>query len=285
MLFSVNTFMWTPSFSEADLPVLERIKAWGADEVEIARSDMEAFPVLAIRREVERLGLGCTLSASPPSPELSLIHPDAACRRDALAHLRRVIGVASELGARVLAGPLYAQVGWFTGARPSPDQLGWVADALASVGDELEAAGLDLAVEAMNRFESFFLPTAAQGVRLCKAVSHPRVGLLLDTAHMVIEEKSLADAIRTAGRWLKHMQTPDNDRGTPGAGDLIDWAALFGALRGIGYDKACAIESFPFQDHAAAAKLWTWRDFAPSPDDLARDGLAFLRRAQARAAA
>lgn len=285
MRFSVNTFMWTAAFSEADLPLLERIKAWGADEVEIARSDLDGLPTAAIRRELERLDLSCTLSASPPTPELSPIHDQADCRRAATDHLRRAVQVASDLGARVLAGPHYASVGWFTGLRPTAQQFRWAVEAFQAVGPELDAAGLDLAIETMNRFESFFLATAEAGVRLCEAVGHPRVGLLLDTAHMVIEEKSIPDAIVTAGPWLKHMQTPDSDRGTPGEGTVIDWTGLFRALHAIGYDGACAIESFPFEDPKAAAKVWCWRDFAASPDALARDGLPFLRRSQREALA
>ena len=281
MRFSVNTFMWTPAFAEADLPLLEQIKDWGADEVEIARSDLDEFPIAPIRRELERLGLSCTLSASPPTTELSLIHDDPDCRRRAIGHLRRAIDIAAELGARLLVGPLYARVGWFTGARPTTDQFRWAVEAFQAVGDALDAAGLELALETMNRFESFFLPTAAEGVRLCEAVGHSKVGLLLDTAHMVIEEKSLSQAVRTAGRWLKHMQTSDSDRGTPGEGAIIDWSGLFRALDEVGYDGACAIESFPTRNEQAAANVWAWRDFAASPEALARDGVAFLRRAQA----
>ncbi len=285
MRFSVNTFMWTPSFSEADIPLLEQIKAWGADEVEIARSNIDAFPTVPIRRELKRLGLSCTLSASPPTAELSPIHPDPDCRRAAIEHLRKAMNVAAELGARLLVGPLYANVGWFTGARPTKDQFRWAVEAFQVIGDQLDAVGLELALEAMNRFESFFLPTAVEGVRLCEAIGHSRIGLLLDTAHMVIEEKSLPQAVRTAGRWLKHMQTPDSDRGTPGKGAIIDWLGLFRALDEVGYDGACAIESFPTRNEQAAAKVWAWRDFAASPEALARDGVAFLRRAQAEAVA
>ena len=189
--------------------------------------------------------------------------------------------MAHELGATILAGPLYAHVAWFTGSRPTPDQFEWAVEAFRALGPDLDAAYIDLAIEPMNRFESFFLPTAAEGVRLCEAVAHPRVGLMLDTAHMAIEEKDPLAAIRTAGRWLKHMQTPETDRGTPGSGRLIDWPGLFRTLDEIGYSGGCAIESFAFQEPDVAAKTWAWRDFASSPEALARDGLSFLRRAYA----
>ncbi len=74
------------------------------------------------------------------------------------------------------------------------------------------------------------------------------------------------------------MQTSENDRGTPGTGCVIDWPGLFRTFREIGYPGGCAIESFAFQDPEISSRTWCWRDLAPSPDVLARDGLSFLRR-------
>ncbi len=278
MFFSVNTFMWTDCFTEQHLPLLARIKNWGADGVEIACSRLADLPVASIRAELDRLGLGCTLSASPPSPEQSPIHHDPDARRAGVTWLRQAIEVAARLGATTLAGPLYAHVGWFTGERPTLAQFGWAIAAFAAIGADLDTAGVDLAIEPMNRFESFFLPTAAEGISLCEAVGHPRVGLLLDVAHMAVEEKDPLAAIRAAGPWLKHMQTSETDRGTPGTGRLIDWPGLFHTLATIGYQGGCAIESFPFHVPELAAATWSWRDFAVSPEALAQAGIAFLRR-------
>jgi D-psicose/D-tagatose/L-ribulose 3-epimerase len=283
MLFFVNTFMWTGAFRERHLPILESLKDWGADGVEIACSDFEKLPTAAIRRQLERTGLGCTLSSSPPAAELSLIHHEPEARRAALAYLRDAVRVAGDLGATLLVGPLYAHVAWFTGARPTPEQFKWAVDGFHALSRDLESAGLCMAIEPMNRFEAFFLPTASEGVRLCEAVASERIGLMLDTAHMVIEEKDLNAAVRTAGGWLFHMQTSENDRGVPGSGRIIDWDALFSTLREIGFDGGCAIESFPFHEAETAARTWCWRDLAASPEDIARDGLTFLKAAHRRA--
>ncbi len=278
MFLSINTFMWTDCFTAQHLPLLARFKDWGADGVEIACSRLEDLPVASIRAELDRLGLVCTLSASPLSPEQSPIHNDPGSRRAGLAWLRQAIELAGRLGATALAGPHYAHVGWFTGARPTAAQFGWAVEAFTAVGADLDLAGVDLAIEPMNRFESYFLPTATEGVRLCKAVGHPRVGLLLDVAHMAVEEKDPLEAIRIAGPWLKHMQTSETDRGTPGTGRLIDWPGLFRTLASIGYEGGCAIESFPFHVPELAGATWSWRDFAASPEALAQAGIAFLRR-------
>ncbi len=283
MNFLVNTFLWTNAFGERHLPLLEDFKRWNADGVEFAASKLGDFPLATVRRELERLELLCTLCVAPPSVEQSLIHDDPAARRAAVRYLRDAIELAAGLGARIVAGPVYAHVAWFTGARPTEEQFAWAVEGLQEIVPDLDAAGVDLAIEPMNRFETFFLSTAADGVRLCEAIGHRRVGLTLDTAHMVIEEKDPLAALRTAGRWLKHMQTPESDRGTPGSGRLIDWPQLFRVLAAIDYRGDCAIESFAFQEPEVAARTWCWRDLAASPDALARDGLAFLRSTHAAA--
>ncbi|MBB3695222.1 sugar phosphate isomerase/epimerase [Sphingomonas sp. BK580] len=284
MFFALNTFIWSPRLELADLPLLERAKTLGADLVEIQRSGFDDFPVDAVRRELERLGLECTLSASPTSPEACVVADRPEHRRAGVTYLRDAIAAARDLGARLLVGPLYAPPWWFTGMRSTDAQWEWAAEGFAAVATDLHASGVEMAIEPLNRFETFFLNTAEQGVRLCEAVDDPNVGLLLDTAHMVVEEKDIASAIWLAAPWLKHLHLPENDRGTPGTG-LIDWNSLFDAVVRSGYAGGCAIETFPFPAPELAMRTRTWRDLADTSDDLARSGLTFLRRSYAEAVA
>src|SRR5438876_759926 len=75
------------------------------------------------------------------------------------------------------------------------------------------------------------------------ALDSDALGLLLDTYHMNIEEKSPADAIRLAGERLVHVHASASDRGTPGA-DHLDWPAIAESLRAVEYDGPLCIESF-----------------------------------------
>ena len=59
-------------------------------------------------------------------------------------------------------------------------------------------------------------------------VDHPACGMLLDTFHMNIEERSLGDAIRAAGARLGHFHTCENDRGAPGSGH-VPWEEVAAA--------------------------------------------------------
>ncbi|MCS7040952.1 MAG: sugar phosphate isomerase/epimerase, partial [Caldilineales bacterium] len=98
----------------------------------------------------------------------------------------------------------------------------------------------------------------------------------LDTFHMNIEEKSLGEAIRAAGPRLKHFHACENDRGAPGSGH-VPWNDVAEALRAIGYEGPVVIESFTAKVKSIARAAAIWRALAPTQDDLARDGLAFLR--------
>src|SRR5207302_8893891 len=102
------------------------------------------------------------------------------------------------------------------------------------VGDLLTSSDVTLAIEPLNRFETFFLNTAADAAALCREVGHPRVGASFDTFHSNIEDKNLPAAVRTLGPYLKFVQTSENERGTPGSGH-VDWDGVLAALREVGY--------------------------------------------------
>jgi D-psicose/D-tagatose/L-ribulose 3-epimerase len=95
---------------------------------------------------------------------------------------------------------------------------------------------------------------------------------------MNIEERSFGGALRLAGDRLFHLQVCGNDRGAPG-GDLTPWDEVFSTLREIGYQGILGIESFSADNATIARAASIWRPLARTQDDLALDGLAFLRAA------
>ena len=98
-------------------------------------------------------------------------------------------------------------------------------------------------LEPLNRFETDFINTCDQGLKLLKAVGSKALTLHLDTFHMNIEEKNQAEAIRKAGKLLGHFHACGSDRGTPG-NDHIDWKPIAKALKEIRYQGDVVIESF-----------------------------------------
>src|SRR5690606_17295892 len=110
------------------------------------------------------------------------------------------------------------------------------------------------------------------------AIDSPAVKLLLDTFHMNIEEKSLPAAIHRAGKRLGHFHACGSDRGTPG-GDHTDWAGIAAALKAIDYRGDVVIESFTPDVKVIARAAAIWRTIEPRRDDIAVNGLKFLRKA------
>ncbi len=276
MKFGVNTFLWTASFSVADLPLLPRIKAAGFDSVEVSLFRPEEFPAAAIRRGAEENELKVTV-CSVLTGGLNMLSDDAAVRARTRSHMEDTAKAAAEAGVRVVAGPLYAPVGYLPGRRRTDDEWKQVVDTYQAIGPVLEDTGVTIAIEPLNRFETFFLNTAEDAVRLCDEIDHAHVGILFDTFHANIEEKNIAEGYRTVARHLKHVHTCENDRGIPGTGH-VDWPGVFRALREIGYDGQHTIESFGFALGEISAAASIWRDVAPTPESIAFEGIRFLRQ-------
>jgi D-psicose/D-tagatose/L-ribulose 3-epimerase len=275
MRFGINTLLWTAGFERSDLSLLPRIKQAGYDGVEIALFNFTDFPAADVRRVAEGLGLK-TILCSALSGDSSIITDDSVVRNRTLAFLRDGARVAAELGADRFVGPFVSAVGLKRGRRRTEDEWKRAIEALQSLGDTLAEHEVTLAVEPLNRFETYALNTAADGAILCEAVGHPNVGILYDTFHGHIEEKDTGDAIRLLGKHLKHVHSCENDRGTPGSGQ-VRWDKVFAALHEIGYDGWLVIESFGPNIPAIAAAACVWRDVAPTPESIMTGGIEFLK--------
>jgi D-psicose/D-tagatose/L-ribulose 3-epimerase len=279
MKFGVNTFIWGAAFGPSDFHLLPAIKANGFDGVEVPILDPRTFDASAVGRELDRMGLERTAVTTVPGGT-SLASSDAGIRQQASTHLEAAITAASDAGAKILAGPMYTPVGYLTGVRRTSEEWKWTVDSWQRLGPAVHAAGIEIAIEPLNRFETYFLNTAAGAAQLCEDIGDPAIGILLDTFHANIEEKSIGDAVRQAAPHLKHLHTCENDRGTPGSGHVA-WQEFFSAVRAIGYDRWLTIESFGFSLGPLSAAAAIWRDLAPTPESIAFSGVKFLR-AQAR---
>jgi D-psicose/D-tagatose/L-ribulose 3-epimerase len=276
MKFGVTTYIWTVEFNLSHLSLLPRIKEGGFDGLEMPLFHPKGFPAAEIRRGVEAYGLECTVSVVL-TDGMSLISEDPEVRRKTHNHLVDTIQVAAEAGARIIAGPVYSPVGYLTGRRRTTDEWNRAVEGYQLLADTLAANGVTLAIEPLNRFETYFLNTAADATALCDQVGHPNVGILFDTFHANIEEKDIAAGYRTVGRHLKHVHACENDRGTPGSGH-VEWNEVFQALRDLHYDGWLVIEGFSFALGELSTAACLWRDIEVTPEVIAFEGVKFLRR-------
>jgi D-psicose/D-tagatose/L-ribulose 3-epimerase len=176
---------------------------------------------------------------------------------------------------------MYAPVGYLPGRRRTEDEWKRAVEAWQQLTPWLEQHSVTAAIEPLNRFETFFLNTAADAARFCDEVAHPNVGILFDTFHANIEEPDIAAGYSTLGRHLKHVHTCENNRATPGSGH-VEWREVFQVLQELRYDGWLTIESFNSNLPEIAAATAIWRDLATPPESIAFEGIHFLKRMAAQ---
>jgi len=275
MKTGVNLMLWTGSFSRNDIPLIAKVKKLGFDSVELPLFNLEIVDIPATRKALADSGLGCT--ACTVIVKGSLISETASQRQAATDHLLSVLEMSKELGVEAIAGPLYSPVGYLCGRGRNEAEWKNAVKGLRKVADRAEKLDIRLGVEPLNRFETYFLNLCEDAVKLVKEVASSHVGILYDTFHANVEEKDPVAALRKCGKHLFHVHTCENDRGIPGSGH-VPWDATMATLKTMKYKGYCTIESFvpAIKELAAAAAIW--RPLAKDGDDLARNGLKFLKR-------
>jgi len=279
MKFGVSLWLWTsPVTNEVIEKYAPKIAELGFDTVELPIEDPASLDCKRARKAIEDSGLTLTTCAAMGGGR-DLIHPDKSVRDQGLQYMKDSLDAAEKLGATLFVGPLASEVGrlWQSDDKQRKEETELLVKQLREVAEYAEKKNIVICLEALNRFETSFLNLTSQVTDVVKQVDHPSCKVMIDLFHAGIEEKDLGDAIRTAGKHLYHLQVAENDRGTPGTGQF-DWDGIASALNEIGYDKHVIIETFSPDNELLAKAAAIWRPLAESPDKLAKEGLAFMKK-------
>ncbi len=282
MKIGMNLLLWTGFVTEAEFPLLGKLKAAGYDGVELPLFDGTADHYKKVRAELDKQGLACS-TVTIMTPEANPISHDPHVRAAAVERLKWAVEMNHVLGSVAMVGPYHSPLGVFSGTGPTSDEKNRAADVLHKAAEFAKAANLTLAIEYLNRFECYFLTTAADAKALVESVGHPNFRCMYDTFHAHIEEKSQASAVATVAPVMAHVHISENDRGTPGTGQ-VRWDEAFKAVRQTGYDGWLVIEAFgrALPDLAAATRVW--RDLFPSAEEVYQQGIQFIKQKWAAAA-
>jgi D-psicose/D-tagatose/L-ribulose 3-epimerase len=277
MKIGFNLLLWTGHVTQAHYPLLRDIKRAGYDGVEVPIFEGAPDHYARLGEALDKIGLERTVVTIMPSLDKDPLSSDAATRKVALDHARWFIDCSAALGAPIIGGPIHSVHGHFTGSGPTPQERKRGIAFHRKAGDHAGKKNVRLALEALNRFECYFLTTMQGLADYLDEVDHPAVSGMYDTFHANIEEADPIKAIRTIRRHMSHVHISENDRGTPGKGH-IDWPATYKALKASKYDGWLTIEAFGRSLPALAAATRVWRDFFPSPESVYRDGIKHIRK-------
>ena len=280
MRFGLNLLLWCDTLEEATLPVLEEIRSIGYDVVEIPVFEHDVAKYAAWGKRLERAGPGADGRDDPPAGQQPH-QPGRGRARAGVEANKAALDCAAAAGCEALCGPFHSALGYFTGAGPTADEWKWGVESMCRVAEHAGKVNVTLALEYLNRFECYLLNTAADGARFVADVGHPRCKMMYDTFHSHIEEKNTPAAVRSLKNCLAHVHISENDRSTPGAGN-VRWAENFDTLREIGYDNLMVIEAFGLALDKIVAATKIWRRMYQSERQLATDGLRFMKQEVAK---
>jgi D-psicose/D-tagatose/L-ribulose 3-epimerase len=275
MKFGMNLLLWTDQLHDDMMPVLRQLKEMGYDGVEVPMFSPDEALYRTWGQRLDGLGFERTVVTIRTEAD-NPISPDASVRAAGIDATKRALDCCQALGATALCGPFHSALGVFSGKGPTEDEWKWGIESMHTVAEHAATTGVTLAVEYLNRFETYFLTCASETARFIAQVNHPNCRMMYDTFHANIEEKNVREAILTAAPYTAHVHISENDRSTPGRGG-VRWQETFDAFRETGYDGWMVVEAFGLALPAIAAATKIWRRMYDSEEQLARDALAFMK--------
>jgi sugar phosphate isomerase/epimerase len=248
---------------------IDRLARLGYDAVEV-EGEPERHDPKMISKLLEDAGLSVASVCPNFTEERDLSHPAPEIRSGAVAYLRAVAEFAAEVGAPlfIVAPTADACVGPV--ADPFDEWL-WAVEGLRLAGDHASSLGVELTLECWNRYGTYMLNRLEEGARMWRETGLANGGVMADTFHMNIEERSISGAILAYGNLLNHVHLSDSNRLAPGLGH-IDFAEVLQALIEIGYERNLTFELIPILPNLLEEGI-----DSPSLDDVADQALHHMK--------
>ena len=250
---------------------LKRIKKFGYESIEIS-GEPKQYDIKETRKLLKEHGIRCWGAVTLTLGERNLAAKDEGQRARSVDYVNSVITMVSELEGEIIT-LVPATVGKVVPDGTEEEEWKWVVDATKECFAHGKKKGVKIAVEPLNRFETYFFNRAAQALALADAVS-PECGVCLDAFHLNIEEEDMYDAIRLAGKRLFDFHVADNNRFAAGLGQL-EWKKIIATLKEIGYDGAVTNEFVAPVDRTPAAKYPNMVE--RNPVDIPPEQLKFIQ--------
>jgi sugar phosphate isomerase/epimerase len=217
---------------------VRRLAKYGYESIEISGEPYQ-YDTKEVRKVLKDSGIRCWGSVTLMLGDRNLVAKDEAQRARSVQYVKDCITMVKELdGYEMTIVP--ATVGKIVPDGQPEEEWEWAVASLKECYDWGKKEGVVLAIEPINRFETYFCSRAAQALALAEAVA-PDCGVCLDAFHLNLEEPDPFESVRSARSRLVDFHVADTNRFACGQGHW-DWLKLVGTLKTIGYDGALTVE-------------------------------------------
>ena len=217
---------------------IRRLAKYGYESIEIS-GEPELFDTREVRRLLRENGVRCWGSVTLMLGDRCLPAKDEAKRAMSVQYVKDCVTMVKELdGYEMTIVP--GTVGKIVADATPEEEWTWTVEGMREIYAHAMSEGVRLAVEPINRFETYFITRGAQAMALAEATGQ-ECGVCLDTFHLNIEESDPYQAIVDCGERLVDFHVADTNRMPCGYGHW-DWLKVIGILKTIGYDGALTTE-------------------------------------------
>jgi len=275
--FGASTLSWISSWSpEKGLYAIQKTAENGFDILEMSLPASLEFDAKTVKQQLADYGIEGRLTMILPQEAHLPFYPEKATRL-----LKGALDKVAELGGNFLGGVLHSAIGVFTREPRTEAEWDLLKTVFADVASYAKDREITLALEPINRYESYVLTSAAEVVTLAQELGMDNLGLMLDTFHMNIEENSFFTSVTKANHHLKYLHMTESDRGMLGEGN-VHWDDLFKGLAEIKYSGPLVLENFSSHLTELIGPTSLWRPSPYDPETLAVGSLNFMKQKAAQ---
>jgi sugar phosphate isomerase/epimerase len=227
---------------------LQRLAKYEYDAVELeGEPDKEKYEPEKVKKMLQQYELKVSSIAGmylwKDEIKRDLASSDKKIREQTIIYLFKCIDYAQLMGAKlVIVVP--AAVSKLAPSLSKKEDWKNSVKAVQEVAKYAEKKDILLAIEPINRYETYLVNSIQDALYYACEVNSSHVKIMADTFHMNIEERDIPEAIRIAGNNLINVHLADSNRCSVGRGH-INFKALIKALKEINYQYALTLEPLP----------------------------------------
>jgi len=267
-LLSWITPVWTP---EKGKYAIEKTAESGFDLIEILLPPSMDFDSAAVKKQLKDHDLNVVCSLNLPKEAHIAFYPKVAEEL-----IKKAVDKTSQLETNLLGGVLHGGIGVFSGNPLTENEAETIVGVWSNVADYAKEKGVSIAIEPINRYESYVCNSAQNVLDLISETGKDNLFVHLDTFHMNIEENNFYDPIIAAGKKLKHLHITESHRGMLGEG-TVNWDDLFKALKEINFEGNLVLENFSSSVTGMQQMVSLWQKSPYEAEELAVKSLQFMK--------